>query len=91
MANHMTADEIQETFPDEWIVATNVPAPAGLPVREGEVVFHSPNRIAAIAAFGHVPKPAALWYVAPVAAARGTAACSSAWACACSPPPAIVT
>ena len=75
MANLMTAEEIQDAYPDEWIVATNVPAPAGLPVREGEVVFHSPNRSAAINAFGRVPKPAALWYVAPVAAARGTAAC----------------
>ena len=74
MANRMTAEEIQDAYPDEWIVATNVPAPAGLPVREGEVVFHSPSRIAAINAFGRVPKPAALWYVAPPAP-REAAAC----------------
>ena len=67
MSNHMTAEEIQVTYPDEWIVAVNVPAPEGQPVREGVVVFHSPNRSAAIDAFGRTEKPAALWYVAPLA------------------------
>jgi hypothetical protein len=65
MSSHMTFEEIQDAFPDEWIVATDVPAPQGLPVREGVVVFHSPNRAAAIDAFGRARKPAALWYVAP--------------------------
>ncbi|MBI5489002.1 MAG: hypothetical protein HY905_16835 [Deltaproteobacteria bacterium] len=65
MTTRMTAAEIQFSYPDEWIVAVDVPLPTGIPSREGVVVFHSPNRTAAISAFGATPKPAALWYVAP--------------------------
>jgi hypothetical protein len=65
MSQHMSAEQIQDAYPDEWIVAIDVPVPEGLPVREGVVVFHSPNRSAAIDVFGRTRKPAALWYVAP--------------------------
>ena len=67
MTTRMSAAEIQFTYPDEWIVAVDVPVPTGILTREGVVVFHSPNRSAAINAFGATPKPAALWYVAPPA------------------------
>lgn len=64
MTTRMTAAEIQFTYPDEWVVATDLPVTHAALAREGVVVFHSPNRSAAISAFGAAPKPAALWYVA---------------------------
>ncbi|MBI5501796.1 MAG: hypothetical protein HY907_16250 [Deltaproteobacteria bacterium] len=67
MTTRMTAAEIQFAYPDEWVVATDLPAPHAALPREGVVVFHSPNRSAALNAFGAAPKPAALWYVAPPA------------------------
>ena len=59
----MTLAEIERAYPKEWIVATDYVADDSVILKEGVVLFHSPDRAAALDALGTVARPAAFWYV----------------------------
>jgi hypothetical protein len=63
MSNVMTIDEIETSFPNEWILVIEPDLGADLKVRSGRVACHSPSReeIHRTAMALH-PKNSAVWY-----------------------------
>jgi len=72
MAPRMTLAEIERAFPREWIVAIDFVTGDSVFLKEGVVVFHSPDQQAALRAAKLVGSPVACWYVGrPKRAASG--------------------